>query len=237
MLPTAADTRALGARPWSMTLVDGRPLYRHVLDRLTAAGVREVAVCFGPYSEAVRDDLLAGLSVGTDASAEAAADTLTTADGLRLHLGPAQGGTGERWSWALDRIGLRRVLLVHANAWSDINPSELLAAHQAAARPITVALTETSTMVLALDQAIRIVSEYRPGLFNTRVEAGMSVVEPEMFDTLRRPATFSRDLLLGAREQIHFHQHDGVCQTVNTAREATLLLALAREHPGLFGEP
>ena len=208
----------------SMFRVNGHPLFRHVIARLHAAGVTEIAMCAGRKTRDIQTEMAEEFS-------------LAARPDIRLWSGPSDGALADRLGRILDDIGQRRILLAYGNVWSDLDPNALLAAHDGAANPMTLALAQGCSVNLALEEAIRVTTDAHPGFGDLRLEAGAAVIEPELFGALREDrAEPVRSLIrrLRSENRLTVYDHTGIFSPVNSCRDAAVLQRLLLEAPERF---
>ena len=208
----------------SMFRLKGQPLVRHVIARLRAAGVTNIAVCAGENAREIQMELAEEFSPAAKSD-------------FRLWSGPSDGALADRLGRILDDIGQRRILLAYGNVWSDLDPSELLSAHDGAGNPMTLALAQGCSVNLALEEAIRVTTDAHPGFGDLRLEAGAAVIEPELFGALREGgAELVGSLIrrLRSENRLTVYDHTGIFSPVNSCRDAAVLQRLLLEAPERF---
>lgn len=166
-------------RPKVMADVAGRPFLEHLLDRLAAQGVRRVILAVGYRHE----DIVSHFG------------TAYQGMGLRYSIEAEPLGTGGAVWQALRGANPAPCFVLNADTWLDLDMPAMLAAHQASAASVSMAVRQLDDVGRfgALDIAAgRVQGFYEKGRSGPgRINAGVYLLQSGVFDGLGLAKRFS----------------------------------------------
>jgi NDP-sugar pyrophosphorylase family protein len=194
---------AVADRPKALAQVHGRPYVAYVLDRLQAAGVREVVLLTGYRATQIRDEL--GAEYG----------------GVRLSYSQEKDplGTGGALRHALPKLNSRIILVLNGDSWCDVDLAEFWSFHRRKSADLSIALIGSreagryGMVHVGSNDAVESFEDERSGTAGW-INAGLYLVDRGLIEAIPAdtPLSLERELIphwLEQYKRVYGYRHVG----------------------------